>query len=187
MIGWIRRWPIALWLLVYVASIFVLNGGQGGTASQVAVGVVLILAALGLGVYLAIGPWRGHPRPRAFFWTFGGVAAFYLIAGAVAAHYNRTWGIAAVAGGLIPLTAVAILFAAVRTKTVDAGDRVKDTAAADEDDPYPSIGMNNVPQPEEEDAGAQEPPRDAPREPRFARQGKPPPVRGAPQRPARRR
>lgn len=156
MIGWLRRWPVALWLPVYVGSIFILNGGRGDPSELVVGGVFLLVAIVG-GAYLAIGRWPGHPRPRAFFWTFGGVAAFYLIAGAVAAHYNVTWGAAALAAGIIPLTGVTLLFAAIRSKTVEAGGRVQDEAAANADDPFPAIGMNNVPQPEEESGAAREP------------------------------
>jgi hypothetical protein len=167
MIRWLRRWPGALWLPVYVGSIFILNGGQGD-APELAVGAVFLLAAITLGVYLALGPWPGHPRPRAFFWTFGAVAAFYLVAGAVAAHYNVTWGIAALAAGIIPLTAVTLLFAGIRAKTVETESGVADTSAANEDDPFPAIGMNNVPQREEE--ADERPGSDTPRYPRFARE-----------------
>jgi hypothetical protein len=166
MLRWLRRWPPAVWLGVYVGSLFIINGGQGDPP-QLAVGIALALAAFGAGIYLAVGRWPGHPVPRGFYWVFGGVAAIYLIAGAVAALYNPLWGTAAVVAGVVPLTAVALLFATMRSKTVEKDGRVQDVAAADENDPYPAIGMNDTPQPEEEPPEDQVD-RDAP-EPRFTR------------------
>ena len=183
MLRWLRRWPPAVWLAVYVGSLFIINGGHGDPAELI-VGFVLCLAALGAAVYLAAGRWTGHPIPRGFYWAFGGIAAMYLISAAVAALYNPVWAAAAIAAGVVPLTAVTLMFAAARSKTVQEGDRVADVAAADENDPFPAVGMNNTPQPEEEAPEDQTEPdrRDAPAgEPRFSRGEDRPPAR----RPAR--
>ena len=186
MLRWLRRWPPAVWLAVYVASIFILNGGQGGHPVQLVVGGVLCLAGLAAAIHLAVGRWEGHPVPRGFYWAFGGVAAMYLISAAVAALYNPLWAAAAIAAGVVPLTAITLMFAAARAKTVQAGDRVADVSAANADDPFPAIGMNNTPQPEEEAPEDQMQPgrrEAAARESRFARGADRPPAR----RPAPRR
>jgi hypothetical protein len=52
-----RRWPPVLWLLVYVGSIFVLNGANGEWDTlQLALGIGLAVLACLLAIYLAVGP-----------------------------------------------------------------------------------------------------------------------------------
>jgi hypothetical protein len=188
MLRWLRRWPPAAWLAVYVGSLFIINGGRGDPPELV-LGIVLCLAALAAGVYLAAGRWEGHPVPRGFYWAFGAVAALYLVSAAVAALYDPMWAAAAIAAGVVPLTAVTLLFAAARSKTVQRDGRMADVSAADENDPFPAVGMNNTPQPEEEAPADQVEPerREAPpRESRFAR-GNSRPARPGPARDKARR
>src|SRR4051812_50120153 len=87
----LRRWPPVLWLLVYVGSIFILNGGNGKWDTlELALGIGLAVLACLLAIYLAVGPWRGRPR-----WTgplIGGVFAFYAVCALPAAPFSRPPG-----------------------------------------------------------------------------------------------
>src|SRR4051812_43481475 len=73
--GFLRRWPPVVWLLVYVGSIFILNGSNGQwDALELALGIGLAAIACALATYLAIGPWPGRPRPRGTVPLIAGVA-----------------------------------------------------------------------------------------------------------------
>src|SRR3954451_17481270 len=86
--SFLRRWPAALWLLVYVGSIFVLNGSNGEwDPLQLVLGVGLAAVACALALYLAFGPWPGHERPRGTGLLIGGVLGFYLICALAAAIF----------------------------------------------------------------------------------------------------
>src|SRR3954467_9523485 len=63
--SFLRRWPAALWLLVYVGSIFILNGSNGDwDPLQLALGIGLAAIACALAMYLALGS-LARPRPAA--------------------------------------------------------------------------------------------------------------------------
>jgi hypothetical protein len=141
----LRRWPPVLWLLVYVGSIFVLNGGNGEwDPLELALGTGLAVVACLLAVYLAAGPWPGRPRPR---WTgplIAGVFAFYAICALAAALFSGpTESIAALLAGVIPMTAAALWVGTVRAKTHPGADGSHDPAAADGDDPFPGVGADD--------------------------------------------
>jgi hypothetical protein len=141
----LRRWPPVLWLLVYVGSIFILNGGNGKWDTlELALGIGLAVLACLLAIYLAVGPWPGRPRPR---WTgplIGGVFAFYAICALAAALFSGpTESIAALLAGVIPMTAAALWVATTRAKTRSGADRRRDPAAADGDDPFPGLGPDD--------------------------------------------
>jgi hypothetical protein len=141
-----RRWPPVLWLLVYSGSIFILNGANGKwDPLELALGIGLAAIACALGVYLALGPWPGHPRPRWAALLIGGVAAFYGICSLAAAVFvGPAYAIATLLAGIVPMTAAALWVATVRAKTRRlAGDAV-DASAGDSDDPFPGIGADDA-------------------------------------------
>jgi hypothetical protein len=87
----LRRWPPVLWLLVYVGSIFILNGSNGQRDPlELALGIALAAIACVVALYLAIGPWPGRPRPRGTGLLIGGVIASYGICALAAAVFRRS-------------------------------------------------------------------------------------------------
>jgi hypothetical protein len=141
---WLQRWPPVLWIGVYVASLLILIGGRGKW-TVLAVGGAIALAACGTGVHLAVRRRPDLPRPGWFAWAIGGVALFYVICAAVAtATMGVIYGVAALMAGVIPMTAVALLLATMRTRTAQTADGgMRDTSAADHEDPFPGIGMDD--------------------------------------------
>src|SRR3954465_8366443 len=122
MLRLLHRFPPALWLAVYVASLFILMGGRG-RLDLLAVGGALCITACGVAVWLALRPWPGHPRPSIFQWTIAAVVAFYAICALVAGlALGLAEALAALAAGVVPLTAVALLLATVRAKTAETDD-----------------------------------------------------------------
>src|SRR4051794_24582882 len=137
--GFLRRWPPVLWLLVYVGSIFILNGSNGQwDPLELVLGIGLAGVACALAVYLAVGPWPGRPRPRGTVPLIAGVFGFYAICALAAAIFaGPAEAIATVLAGVIPMTGAALWVATARAKT-RPGPRKRDPAAADEDDPSPA-------------------------------------------------
>src|SRR4051812_2181090 len=144
--GFLRRWPPVLWLLVYVGSIFILNGSNGQWDTlELVLGIGLAGVACALAVYLAVGPWPGRPRPR---WTvplIAGVFGFYAICALAAAIFaGFAEAIATLLAGIIPMTGAALWVATVRAKTRRATGHRRDPAAADSDDPFAGIGGDDA-------------------------------------------
>ncbi|HEX7299050.1 MAG TPA: hypothetical protein VF257_08580 [Solirubrobacteraceae bacterium] len=137
----LERWPPAAWLAVYVASLLILIGGRGKWPVLVA-GMVLAVGAAAAGAYLALRRRPGRPRPRGFVWTLGGVVLFYVLCAIAAAFVSPLYALAALAAGVIPFTAVALLLAMMRSKTVETERGMRDTSADDHEDPYPGIGLS---------------------------------------------
>jgi hypothetical protein len=144
--GFLRRWPPVLWLLVYVGSIFILNGSNGQwDPLELALGIGLATIACVLAVYLAIGPWPGRPRPRGTGLLIAGVAGFYGICALAAAIFaGPAEAIATLLAGIIPMTGAALWVATTRAKTVPEVARKRDPAADDPDDPFPGVGADDV-------------------------------------------
>lgn len=138
----LRRFPGLLWLPVYVGSVFVLMGSY--KAGLLIVGVASLLLALCGALYLALRRERGRPRPARFLPVLGGLAAFYLLAAALAAPLGARYAIAALLAGAIPTTAVAIVVATTRAKTTAVDGRLRDTSADDHHDPIPGIGLDDA-------------------------------------------
>jgi hypothetical protein len=141
----LRRWPPVLWILIYVGSIFILNGSNGKwDPLELAVGIGLSLVAFALGMYLAFGPWPGsRPRTREMTWLIAGVAAFYgvcTLAAAIFAGFAEA--VATLLAGIIPMTGAALWVAAARAKTVGREDRPADASVEPADDPFPAIGAD---------------------------------------------
>jgi predicted lipid-binding transport protein (Tim44 family) len=136
-----RRWPPILWIVVSLASVLILMGSSGRWY-MVAAGLVLAFGAYAISAYLALGPWDGRPRPRWFFSAVGGGIALYLALGLIIGVAAGTdFGVAAVAAGLVPLTALNLLLATLRSKTVQSPAGLRDLSAERHGDPLPGVGM----------------------------------------------
>src|SRR3954454_11730795 len=133
--AWIRRWPPVLWLLVSLGSLFVVEA-SGRPWLSVA-GIALMVVAFGLAVYLAASRRQGNARPPLIFWPLAAVVGFYALVALAASLAGWEYGAAALLAMLIPGTAVALLVAAVRSRTSAVGDHLVDASAADGADPVP--------------------------------------------------
>ena len=137
-----RRWPPALWLLVYVASEAILLGSHHRWV-LLAIGGALMLTAFGLSLRLSLGGHQENPRPRWFYWAVGGVALAYAVVATVAGlELGAVWALGALAAGIIPLTAVSLFLATVRSKTAATDSGLRDTSG-DADDDSPGIGLDD--------------------------------------------
>jgi hypothetical protein len=129
------RWPPAVWLCILCGSLLVAVGVGGGWNPEAFIpGVLIALAGFGLSLYLAYGRSRGRPAARGVSWLVPATAVFFAAVAAAAALSGGKYVIAALGAALIPLTAVALIIATTRSKTVGA-----DAAA---EDPYPGIGID---------------------------------------------
>ena len=138
-----RRFPAVLWVLVYVGSLLILNGSHGKwDPFELALGIALPVVACGLALYLAAGRWEDRPKVRGSYWLIGGTFAFYAVCALAAMLFlGPAEAIAVLLAGIIPLTAVAVWLAGVRTKTRAERDGVLvDDTAADHEDPFPGLG-----------------------------------------------
>jgi len=144
--GFLRRWPPVLWLLVYIGSIFILNGSNGQwDPMQLVLGIGLSAIACVLALYLAFGPWRGHERPKWSGTLVGGVIGFYLVCALAAAVFaGPAEAIATLLAGIIPMTGAALWVATARAKTREAAPSHRDPAAADDDDEFAGVGADEV-------------------------------------------
>jgi hypothetical protein len=144
--GFLRRWPPVLWILVYIGSVFILNGSNGKwDPLQLVIGIGLAMIAFGLGMYLAFGPWPGaHPRTREMTWLVAGVAAFYAICTLAAVIFaGFAEAVATLLAGIIPMTGAALWVATTRGKTLWQKDRPEDAALGADDDPFPGVGIDD--------------------------------------------
>jgi hypothetical protein len=137
----LRQWPVALWPLVSVASLLILMGSTGN-AGQVLAGAALALVAFGTSVYLALSRRDGRPRPREALWPLLGLGGFYVLCAIAAAAAGPVYAIAALAAGVIPMTALAIMVAVARAKTSAGDGGLSDSSREADDDPFPGIGFD---------------------------------------------
>src|SRR4051794_11696224 len=140
----LRRWPPVLWLLVYVGSVFVLNGANGKwDPLELALGLGLAAAACALALHLALGRWQGRQRLPWSGVLIGGIALVYGVCAIAAALFaGPAAAIATLLAGIIPMTAVAVWVATTRSKT-GRGEATRDPAAED-DSPFPGIGADDA-------------------------------------------
>jgi hypothetical protein len=138
----VRFWPPLLWLLVYVASELILLGSHRRWAMLTA-GLALAVLALASALWLALRRDSTHPLPGWFYLAIAGVAACYAVTAIAAGHLGLGWAIGALAAGTIPMTAVALLLASLRRKTVRTEAGARD-ASGDRDDPLPGIGLDEA-------------------------------------------
>jgi hypothetical protein len=124
------------------ASLLILMGLSPWDPKALIPGIVLAVIAFALGVYLATRPWDGRRRPPEVVWGLGGLAVFYLIAAVAAATVGPIYAVAAMAAGLIPMTAAGLIIATARRYTVRQGDRLED-ASTDAQDEWPGIGFDD--------------------------------------------
>jgi hypothetical protein len=138
-------WPPAVWVLVFVGSLLLLEGYDGAEFNPQALipGIALIVGALGLACYLAFVRWRDRPVPRGGALLVAATAAFYVLCAIVALFAGGAYAIAAIGAGLIPLTAATLITATARAKTSAAGGERRDAAASDHTDPFPGIGADD--------------------------------------------
>jgi hypothetical protein len=137
-----KWWPPAVWVLVFVGSLLLLNGYDGAELNLQSLipGIALIAGALWLAFYVALVGWRDHPAPRGVAWLIPATAAFYVLCAIAALFSGRAYAIAALAAGLIPLTAATLIVATARAKTTAEG---ADASASDHEDPFPGIGADD--------------------------------------------
>jgi hypothetical protein len=145
----LTRWPPIFWLCISVSSLLVLQGAHGRWNPPVIVAaVVLAVAGLIIGLYLALRPDEERPRPRWFFWAIGGVALWYFIVAVAAGVFIDAWyAFVAFFAGVIPMTAVALWLATARSKTVYTEAGLRDQSVADNEDPNPGMGIDDVVEP----------------------------------------
>jgi hypothetical protein len=137
-----RRWPWLLWVPVYVASELILLGSHHRWL-LLALGGALMLTAFAMSLRLSLGRNQPGPRPRWFLWAVGGVACCYAVVAAVAGFVlGPVWALGALAAGVIPMTAVALLLATVRSKTISTPAGLRDRSG-DAADPAPGIGIDD--------------------------------------------
>jgi hypothetical protein len=135
-------WPPWVWLVVYVGSLLVLMGSQRW--DLMIAGIALISSAFLLSVHLAQRPGRGQVRSPTYRWAMIGLATFYGGLAIVAlVLLGSAYALAVLLGGLIPATAVSLLFATVHRRTVASERSLEDRSADDDDDPLPGVGMDD--------------------------------------------
>jgi membrane-bound ClpP family serine protease len=136
------RWPPILWLCISVGSLLLLVGWNGADLNPVALalGIVLIVAGAFGSLWLAFGRWGDRPQVGGLAWLLPATVAFYVLCAIAASIAGSQYGIVAIVAGLIPFTAVTLLTATARAKTVGQDDGQRDVAPAAADDPLPGIG-----------------------------------------------
>jgi hypothetical protein len=127
-----------------VASLLILRGASGGwrPALLVAGGVIAVGLAV-LALHLATSAYEDRPRPPAVTWSIAGLVLFYVLLAAAAGLAGPEYALAALAAGLIPLTALCLLLAMARSKTLEADGVLKDESAERDEDPFPGIGFED--------------------------------------------
>jgi hypothetical protein len=141
-----NRWPPILWLMVFIGSLLILMGYSGSDADlrTLVPGLGLVVCALGLSLYLAFGARRDRPRDTGVSWLIPATVGFYVLCAIAASASGGAYAIAALTAGLIPLTAVMLLTATARAKTVGADDARRETTAAEPADPFPGVGVDDA-------------------------------------------
>jgi hypothetical protein len=143
----IQQWPAMVWPLMSLASLYILIGTSGTwKPTAFVVGVALALVTFGLALYLALRPLPGGrgPRERRLLWPMVALGAWYVALAAAAATAGPWYAVAGLFAGVIPLSALALMIAVARRKTVVAEDgTLRDASAGDETDPWPGIGLDD--------------------------------------------
>jgi hypothetical protein len=141
----LRRWPPVVWVLISLGSLLLLEAGTGNNAihwSLAVPGLLLVAVAFAAACWLALGPWPGHPRPGWYPWAIAGALGAYALMGIGGAIVDTDLGLAAFFAGWIPVTALALVLATIRGKTIPGEDGLEDRAAADHTDSAPGIGID---------------------------------------------
>jgi hypothetical protein len=77
-------------------------------------------------------------------WLIPATVVFYVVCAATALLAGEIYAIAAVGAGLIPLTAVTLITATARAKTVGDDAARRDATSAEHTDPFPGIGVDDT-------------------------------------------
>jgi uncharacterized membrane protein YhaH (DUF805 family) len=139
-----RVWPPLLWPVMSFASLLILMGLAPWDPVALTIGIGLAVAVFAAALYIATRRLRDRPRPSGFGWVIAAVTAFYAVATVVAATLGPAYAIAAMLAGLIPLSAILILFATARLKSAEQAGRPRDASAADHRDPWPGLGVGDT-------------------------------------------
>jgi hypothetical protein len=83
-------------------------------------GGALALVVCGVSLYLALEHWPDRPRPAIVVWAIAGVVVFYVLVGLAASAAGVEYGLVSIAAGVIPLFAVALLLAMMRSRTAES-------------------------------------------------------------------
>lgn len=140
----IRRYPFALWVPIFIGSVFILNGASPRLEPvQLSIGLALTVIPFLVGLYLAIGPWEDRPRPKQLItWFLGGTALVYVVLAVAALVFlDDRFAPVVLLSGLWPLTAVTLWIANSRNKTVGSGGDIADESAGNADDGAPGMGV----------------------------------------------
>jgi hypothetical protein len=97
----------------------------------------LALVVCGVSLYLALKGWPERPRPAIVVWAIAGVVVFYVPIGLAASAAGVEYGLVGVAAGVIPLSAVALLVATMRSRTAESDGRLRDDSGDPDQDPVP--------------------------------------------------
>jgi hypothetical protein len=128
-----------------LASLLILAGASGDWRPGLLVaGGALALIVFGLSFWLATHGQADWPRPPIVNWAMGGLAAFYLVAAVAAATAGPEYAVAALAAAVVPMSALCLLLALMRSRTVESEGRLVDQSAERDDDHFPAIGMDNT-------------------------------------------
>jgi peptidoglycan/LPS O-acetylase OafA/YrhL len=132
----VGRWPPIIWLLISIASLFVLVGvGGDWNPDAFFPGLAALLIGFGAAMYLAYGDRRVRNRAGGLHWLVALAAVFYAACLVATLLAGAKYALAALGAALIPLTAAALMVATAGRKTKDH---------ADGDDPSPGIGPDNA-------------------------------------------
>lgn len=139
------RWPPIIWVMVFVGSLLILLGYDGAEYNPQALipGIVLIIGAVGLSLYVAFERRDDHPSPGGVSWLIPATLVFYVVCAVFALLAGGTYAVAALGAGMIPLTAATLITATARSKTTVAGGRRRETSAAESTDPFPGVGIDD--------------------------------------------
>jgi NO-binding membrane sensor protein with MHYT domain len=139
-----RRWPPVIWLFSFVSSLLILNGADTTYRPELLIpGIALAVAGLVLALWVAYGRYDDRPPATGISWLLPATAGWYLLSAIAASTAGTEYALAALAAGMIPMTAAAILVASARSKTVRSGHRPVDVTGVNDDDPFPGIGVDD--------------------------------------------
>ncbi|HEY2319235.1 MAG TPA: hypothetical protein VGH67_13110 [Solirubrobacteraceae bacterium] len=136
-----RLWPPILWISVYIASELILLGSHHRWGLLAAGGALALFAFL-TSLWLTLRRGDG-PRPRWFLWALGGVALCYVPPAVAASQLGVQWAAGALAAAVIPMTAVSLMLATIRSKTRMSDDGHYRDVSGDGNDPAPGIGLDD--------------------------------------------
>jgi hypothetical protein len=138
------RWPPLTFLFISVGSIFVSMSAGRDRPVPLGIGIALLVTGLSIALWLATARSGGSPRRGVFRWPLLYVVAFYIVVALAAGLSGTEYAVAGFLAGAVPLTAVALIVATARRKTVETSDgRARDVSAEAANDPFPGIGIDD--------------------------------------------